>query len=525
MKNVKKFREDGYPGSKESGSQASRELDDYLCLPEGEEDVTDEMRRRLYGDWSEEEIRVLVRARNVLIRRLISYNRVLPEDVTRDLARDPDVLVRLNVAIRRDLPEDLDRMLATDESEQVRDLIRGKVFMRQYSENLVIEEEVQLKDCFDLDRDEILKKGGVKVCAVTILPPGTGIEDVTLLYAWVDVERRISFEKGSRQSYFNCNDPRDDFRKIEPLLGYGSEELEPEDEGLESTVDWAARFPGDQHATMKRLVKHLAGRGILRSLIKSYEAVANERRDPLNWFYQMRLLLVWNLLQVAPEETVELAAVLLKWAGEEGESGRKSTHDVRDYVLSDLAPMVECLHLEKALFRACEQRGCGELVKDLDEFIPRFAKEEEEILNLVVVGANVGRGRRAGSYGALYGAIYDPENNQFKICCRVTAGFEDKDIDELSEILEPLERLTRDQRVISALLVEPDVWLRPFIVIGVKGDIILRRTCPAALNLVERGSGLSIRSPLFVRIRIDLRAENATTQEELIQLYKLQPRT
>lgn len=145
-------------------------------------------------------------------------------------------------------------------------------------------------------------------------------------------------------------------------------------------------------------------------------------------------------------------------------------------------------------------------------------------LDLAVVGANMGRGKRAGVYGALYGAIYDPDNDKLEICCKVASGFKDDDLDEFVKIFEPLKQSAKDQRVVDAPTIKPDVWFRPQKVIEVKGDeITLSPTYPAARDLVEQGHGLSIRFPRFMQIRVDKNVEDATTQKELIQFYDNQP--
>ncbi|MCI4361008.1 MAG: ATP-dependent DNA ligase, partial [Thermoplasmata archaeon] len=49
----------------------------------------------------------------------------------------------------------------------------------------------------------------------------------------------------------------------------------------------------------------------------------------------------------------------------------------------------------------------------------------------VVVGAFHGRGRRAGRYGALLLAVYDPEHDRFETFCKVGSGFDDAGLAEL----------------------------------------------------------------------------------------------
>ncbi|RLI08549.1 ATP-dependent DNA ligase, partial [Candidatus Bathyarchaeota archaeon] len=93
-----------------------------------------------------------------------------------------------------------------------------------------------------------------------------------------------------------------------------------------------------------------------------------------------------------------------------------------------------------------------------------------EPVDLVVVGAFHGRGRRAGSYGALLAAVYDPDADVFRTVCKVGSGFTDEDLAKLPGMLEDYRREDRHPRV-DALL-EADVWFSPGLVIEVLGDEI-----------------------------------------------------
>jgi len=59
-----------------------------------------------------------------------------------------------------------------------------------------------------------------------------------------------------------------------------------------------------------------------------------------------------------------------------------------------------------------------------------------EPVDLVVVGAFHGRGRRAGRYGALLMASYDPDEDIFRTVCKVGSGFKDEDLLSFPELLD-----------------------------------------------------------------------------------------
>ncbi|MFX1451902.1 MAG: ATP-dependent DNA ligase [Promethearchaeota archaeon] len=144
-------------------------------------------------------------------------------------------------------------------------------------------------------------------------------------------------------------------------------------------------------------------------------------------------------------------------------------------------------------------------------------------IDLVVVGANMGRGKWAGFYGALYGAIYDKNSDSFITTCKIASGFTDEVLKTIMELLIPLKTTEQDRRVELPKEIKPDVLFSPSIVIEVKGDeITLSPTYSAAFGEFRENTGLSIRFPRFLQIRSDKNPEDATTTDELIQMYQNQ---
>jgi DNA ligase-1 len=145
-------------------------------------------------------------------------------------------------------------------------------------------------------------------------------------------------------------------------------------------------------------------------------------------------------------------------------------------------------------------------------------------VDLVVVGAFHGRGRRAGTYGALLVAAYDPEEDVYKTVCKVGSGFTDENLGQIPGMLEPHRFSHRHARVKS--LMEAEVWFEPVVVMEVLGDeITLSPLHVAAFDEIREGSGLAIRFPRFTRWRDDKSAEEATTVQEIVDMYKSQLKT
>ena len=140
----------------------------------------------------------------------------------------------------------------------------------------------------------------------------------------------------------------------------------------------------------------------------------------------------------------------------------------------------------------------------------------------VVVGGFHGRGRRAGRYGALLLAVYDPSQDRFESFCKVGSGFDDAALDALPERLRPFEVKERPAEVVTELT--PDQWMRPGLVLEVRGaELSLSPIHRAAVGRLRPDAGLALRFPRFTgRYRDDKRPTDATTSEELMALYKAQ---
>ena len=145
-----------------------------------------------------------------------------------------------------------------------------------------------------------------------------------------------------------------------------------------------------------------------------------------------------------------------------------------------------------------------------------------EPIDVVIVGALMGRGRRSGSYGALLVSVYDPERDVFPTITKVGSGFTDEDLKKLPEIMSSYELKHRHARVESKL--EANIWFTPAIVIEIIGDeLTLSPLHLCAYNRIRKDAGIAVRFPRFThRWRKDKAPEDATTVEEIVDMYKAQ---
>jgi DNA ligase-1 len=151
-----------------------------------------------------------------------------------------------------------------------------------------------------------------------------------------------------------------------------------------------------------------------------------------------------------------------------------------------------------------------------------YKSEVADTFDLVIVGAFYGKGKRAGSYGALLMATYNPKDDVFETICKLGSGFTDEDLANLPEIMKEYVIPHKHGRVNS--IMEPDVWFVPSIVLEVAADeITLSPLHTCARGIIKKESGLALRFPRFTgNWRKDKGPEDATTSNEVVEMYKKQ---
>lgn len=222
------------------------------------------------------------------------------------------------------------------------------------------------------------------------------------------------------------------------------------------------------------------------------------------------------------------------------EERRKILHDIVNeidrfkiahYIVTD-----DPAELEKFFLEAIEGGGEGVVVKALHgqaiyqagargwlwiKYKRDYKSEMTDTVDLVVVGAFAGRGRRGGTYGALLMAAYDPEADMFKTVCKVGSGFTDEDLAKLPQLLSPYILQHKHPRVESDM--KPDIWVTPSLVAEIIGaELTLSPLHTCCRGAVKSGVGISIRFPRFIRWRDDKGPEDATTADELLEMYRRQ---
>ena len=154
-----------------------------------------------------------------------------------------------------------------------------------------------------------------------------------------------------------------------------------------------------------------------------------------------------------------------------------------------------------------------------------YQNELGDSLDLVVVGAFFGRGRRTGKYGTLLLSTYNSESDTFPTICKVGTGFTDENLDQLFQILSNKVILKKNPRVESSI--EADIWFEPELVLEiVASEITLSPIHKTGLDMIRKDTGFALRFPKFTgKIRTEKSVEDASVDEEVTALYKNQKKT
>lgn len=149
-------------------------------------------------------------------------------------------------------------------------------------------------------------------------------------------------------------------------------------------------------------------------------------------------------------------------------------------------------------------------------------------LDLVVLGAYHGKGKRTSVYGAFLLACYNAASDSYETVCNIGTGFSEQVLEELHKQLSEIviDRPKPFYSHSSGGQHQPDVWFEPRYVWEVKtADLTLspryKAGCKEGVD-PSGDKGISLRFPRFIKIRDDKKPDEATSSRQVAEMYRKQ---
>ena len=146
-------------------------------------------------------------------------------------------------------------------------------------------------------------------------------------------------------------------------------------------------------------------------------------------------------------------------------------------------------------------------------------------LDLVVLGAYYGKGKRTNWYGAFLLAAYNTSSQEYETVCNIGTGFSEAILEEFHTELEKhvIDKPKPFYRHSTVKNDQPDVWFDARFVWEVKtADLTLSPRYMAAMEEMGQNKGISLRFPRFLKQRDDKKPDEATTTRAVAEMYRAQ---
>ena len=143
-------------------------------------------------------------------------------------------------------------------------------------------------------------------------------------------------------------------------------------------------------------------------------------------------------------------------------------------------------------------------------------------IDLVVLGANYGKGKRAGFYGSFLLGCYNDDSETYESVTMTGGGLKDSELEDVYNTMKEhiLPKIPSNYRLGEA---KSEIIFEPYMVWEIKtADLTLSPIYTAGSNLQKEGKGISLRFPRFIRMRPDKKTTEAITSEEIVNLYESQ---
>jgi DNA ligase-1 len=149
-----------------------------------------------------------------------------------------------------------------------------------------------------------------------------------------------------------------------------------------------------------------------------------------------------------------------------------------------------------------------------------YQTQMRDTVDCVIVGYDFGNGARASwGIGSLLVSVYDRVMDTFPTVTRVASGLSNEGWQELGRRLATDRIDHPDPRVVN--IIKTDNWVVPRYVLELQADEVSRSKMHPA-GRVDDGPGYALRFPRIVKERSEREPEDATSVDEVVELYKMQ---
>lgn len=197
------------------------------------------------------------------------------------------------------------------------------------------------------------------------------------------------------------------------------------------------------------------------------------------------------------------------------------------------ATHLDCKSVEEidTVFNESIKSGCeGLMIKTMDSLYKPsmrsvnwlklkkdYLEGMSDTLDLLVIGAYYGKGKRTGTFGGFLLGCYNEENDTFEAICKLGTGFDDANLNLLYETLS-LHIISAPSNYIYTSNIQPDVWIDAKFVWEIKAAGLSASPIYTAGRKI-RETGISLRFPRFIKAREDKNIKQVTTSEQIVSMF------